>query len=156
VSFGRPRFSEGYSGLVNKALSVNRSTRERFSGWRVVMPCRDPPISTQTRWPQSGPSAWGHFFAPNAERPIHPRQIRARAIGKTVYQLRAKHRWAMNTPNAVLFLLLTAIVSCLCWALHSLANTRSVFSFVILCVVTFAIMATASYAVDHWQDHSQQ
>jgi hypothetical protein len=25
--------------------------------------------------------------APNAERPIHPRQIRARAIGKTLYQL---------------------------------------------------------------------
>jgi hypothetical protein len=62
----------------------------------------------------------------------------------------------MNTPNAVLFLLLTAFVSCLCWALHSLANTRSLFSFVILCVVTFAIMATASYAVDHWQDHSEQ
>jgi hypothetical protein len=62
----------------------------------------------------------------------------------------------MNTPNAVLFLLLTAFVSCLCWALHSLANTRSLSSFVILCVVTFAIMATASYAVDHWQDHSEQ
>jgi hypothetical protein len=62
----------------------------------------------------------------------------------------------MNTPNAVLFLLLTAFVSYLCWALHSLANTRSLFSFVILCVVTFAIMATASYAVDHWQDNSEQ
>jgi hypothetical protein len=53
-------------------------------------------------------------------------------------------------------LLLTAFVSCLCWALHSLANTRSLFSLVILCVETFAIMATASYAVDHWQDHSEQ
>jgi hypothetical protein len=47
-------------------------------------------------------------------------------------------------------------LSCLCWALHSLANTRSLFSLVILCVVTFAIMATASYAVDDWQDHSEQ
>jgi hypothetical protein len=59
-------------------------------------------------------------------------------------------------PNAVLFLLLTAFVSYLCWSFHSLANTRSLFSLVILCVVTFAIMATASYAVDHWQDHSEQ
>jgi hypothetical protein len=60
----------------------------------------------------------------------------------------------MNTPNAALFLLLTAFVTCLCWALHWLASTRSLFSFVILCVVTFAIMATASYAVDHWHIRS--
>jgi hypothetical protein len=63
---------------------------------------------------------------------------------------------AMNTRNAVLFLLLTAFMSGLGWSLHSLANTRSLSSFVILCVVTFAIMATAGYAVDHWQDHSEQ
>jgi hypothetical protein len=63
----------------------------------------------------------------------------------------------MNTPNAVLFLLLTAFVSGLIWALHSLANTRSLSSFVILCVVTFAIMATASYAANHMQQgHSQE
>jgi len=62
----------------------------------------------------------------------------------------------MNTRNAVLFLLLTAFVSGLSWALHSLANTRSLSSFLILCVVTFAIMAAASYAVDHWQRRSQQ
>ena len=60
----------------------------------------------------------------------------------------------MNTRNAILILLLTAFVSSLIWALHSLAYTRSLSSFVILCVVTFAIMATASYAVDLWQDHS--
>jgi hypothetical protein len=64
---------------------------------------------------------------------------------------------AMNTRNAVLFLLLTAFVSGLIWALHSLANTRSLSSFVILCVVTFAIMATASYAANHMQQgHSQE
>jgi hypothetical protein len=81
----------------------------------------------------------------------------ARAIGETFYQLRARHVWAMNTPNAVLFLLLTVFVSGLIWALHSLANTRSLSSFVILCVVTFAIMATASYAVNHMQQgHSQE
>ena len=63
----------------------------------------------------------------------------------------------MNTRNAVLFLLLTIFVSGLIWALHSLANTRSLSSFVILCVVTFAIMATAAYAVDHMQQgHPQE
>ena len=62
----------------------------------------------------------------------------------------------MITRNAILLLLLTAFMSGLIWALQSLANTRSLSSFVILCVVTFAIMATASYAVDHWQDHSEQ
>ena len=62
----------------------------------------------------------------------------------------------MNTPNAGLFSLLTAFVTCLCWALYSLANTRSLLSFVILCVVTFAIMATALYAADRWQHHSEQ
>jgi hypothetical protein len=63
----------------------------------------------------------------------------------------------MNTRNAVLFLLLTVFVSGLIWALHSLANTRSLSSFVILCVVTFAIMASATYAANHMQqDHSQE
>src|ERR1700676_1585743 len=66
----------------------------------------------------------------------------------------SRHRRAMNMPNAVLFFFLTAFVSCLCLALHSLAHTPSLFSLVISCVVTFAIMATASYAVDHGQDHS--
>jgi hypothetical protein len=90
------------------------------------------------------------------ERPLYPRQIRAIAIGKTVYQLPARHRWVMNTWNAVLFLLLAAFVSGLIWALHSLANTRSLSSFVILCVVTFAIMASAAYTVDRLQGRSQQ
>jgi hypothetical protein len=64
---------------------------------------------------------------------------------------------AMNTRNAVLFLLLTSFVSGLIWALHSLANTRSLSSFVILCVVTFAIMASAAYAANHMQQgHSQE
>jgi ABC-type transport system involved in cytochrome c biogenesis permease subunit len=63
----------------------------------------------------------------------------------------------MSTRNAILFLLLIAFVSGLIWALHSLANTRSLSSFVILCVVTFAIMASAAYAVDHVQQgHSQE
>ena len=62
----------------------------------------------------------------------------------------------MNTRNAVLFLLLTAFMSGLILALHSLANTRSLSSFVILCVVTFAIMSTAAYAVDHLQGHSEE
>ena len=63
----------------------------------------------------------------------------------------------MSTRNAILFLLLIAFVSGLIWALHSLANTRSLSSFVILCVVTFAIMATASYAANHMQQgHSQE
>jgi predicted acyltransferase len=62
----------------------------------------------------------------------------------------------MNTRNVILFLLLTAFMSGLIWALHSLANTRSLSSFVILCVVTFAIMATAAYAVDHLQGHLQE
>ena len=60
----------------------------------------------------------------------------------------------MNTPNVIFFLLPIALVSGLIWALHSLANTHSLSSFVILCVVTFAIMATASYAVDHWHIRS--
>jgi hypothetical protein len=62
----------------------------------------------------------------------------------------------MNTRNAILFLLLTAFMSGLGWSLHSLANTRSLSSFVILCVVTFAIMASAAYAVDHLQGHSEE
>jgi hypothetical protein len=62
----------------------------------------------------------------------------------------------MNTRNAVLFLLPTALVSGLVWALHSLAGTRSLSSFIILCVVTFAIMASAAYAVDHLQGHSEE
>ena len=74
-----------------------------------------------------------------------------------MYQLRAKHRWAMNTRNAALFLLLAVLVSGLIWALHLLANTRSLSSFVILCVVTFAIMTSAAYAVDYMQQgHSQE
>jgi hypothetical protein len=95
-------------------------------------------------------------FAVARERPLYPRQIRAIAISKTVYQLHTRHRWAMNTWNAVLFLLLAAFVSGLIWALHSLANTRSLSSFVILCVVTFAIMASAAYTVDRLQGRSQQ
>jgi hypothetical protein len=63
----------------------------------------------------------------------------------------------MNTRNAILILLLTAFVSSLIWALHSLAYTRSLSSFVILCVVTFAIMASATYAVNHMQQgHSEE
>jgi hypothetical protein len=61
----------------------------------------------------------------------------------------------MSTRNALL-LLLTAFVSGLIWALHSLANTRSLSSFAILCVVTFAIMATAAHAVDQLQGHSEE
>ena len=79
------------------------------------------------------------------------------AIGKTLYQLRARHHRAMNTRNAVPFLLPAALVSGLIWALHSLAHTRSLSSFVILCVVTFAIMASATYAMNHMQEgHSQE
>jgi hypothetical protein len=78
-------------------------------------------------------------------------------IGKMIYQPCARHRWAMNTRNAILFLLLTSFMSGLIWALHSLANTRSLSSFVILCVVTFAIMASAAYAANHMQQgHSQE
>ena len=62
----------------------------------------------------------------------------------------------MNKPNAIFFLLLTAFVVSLICALHSLANTHSLSSFVILCLVTFTIMATAGYAVDYWQGSSQQ
>jgi len=62
----------------------------------------------------------------------------------------------MNKPNAIFFLLLIAFVSGLIWALHSLANTHSLSSFVILCVVTFAIMATAGYAVENWQGRLQR
>ena len=63
----------------------------------------------------------------------------------------------MNTRNAVLFLVLAALVSGLILALHSLANTRSLLSFVILCVVTFVIMTSATYAMNHMQQgHSQE
>jgi hypothetical protein len=62
----------------------------------------------------------------------------------------------MNTRNAILFLLLAAFMSGLGWSLHSLANTRSLSSFVIFCVMTFAVMAAAVYAVDHLQGHSQE
>jgi hypothetical protein len=37
-----------------------------------------------------------------------------------------------------------------------LAHTHSWLSFIFLCAMTFAIMATASYAVDHWQGRSEQ
>ena len=64
---------------------------------------------------------------------------------------------AMNTRNAIAFSLLTMFVSGLGWALHSLASTRSLSSIVILCVVTFAIMASARYAVNYMQQgHSQE
>jgi hypothetical protein len=62
----------------------------------------------------------------------------------------------MQVRSAILVFLMSAFVASLICALHSLANTRSLSSFVILCVVTFAIMATGGYAVDHWQRHSQQ
>jgi hypothetical protein len=62
----------------------------------------------------------------------------------------------MNTRNAILFLLLTTLVSGLTWALHSLANTRSLSSFVILCVVILAIVPTVGYAVEHWEGRSQE
>jgi hypothetical protein len=88
---------------------------------------------------------------------MHPRQIRARAIGETFYQLRARHRWCHEHAKRRPFLAADSFVSGLIWALHSLANTRSLSSFVILCVVTFAIMATASYSVNHMQQgHSQE
>jgi hypothetical protein len=96
---------------------------------------------------------------PLGQESVHPRQIRARAIGKMVYQLRARHRWAMNIPNAIFFLLMIAFMSGLAglvWALYLLAHTHSLLSFIFLCAMTFAIMATASYAVDHWQRRSQQ
>ena len=63
----------------------------------------------------------------------------------------------MNTPNVIFFLLPIALVSGLIWALHSLANTHSLSSFVILCVVTFVIMTSATYAMNHMQQgHSQE
>jgi hypothetical protein len=53
-------------------------------------------------------------------------------------------------------LLLIGFVSGLSWSLHSLANTRSLSSFVFFCVMTFAVMATAAYAVDRMQGSPQQ
>jgi len=94
-------------------------------------------------------------WSSRVETPL-PRQIRARAIGKTVCQLRARHGWAMNIPNAIFFLLLAAFASGLVWALYLLAHTHSLLSFIFLCAMTFAIMATASYAVDHWERRSRQ
>jgi hypothetical protein len=62
----------------------------------------------------------------------------------------------MNTRNTILILLLIAFVSGLSWSLHSLANTRSLSSFVVFCVMTFAVMAAGAYAVDRTQDRPQQ
>jgi uncharacterized membrane protein len=62
----------------------------------------------------------------------------------------------MNIPNAIFFVLLAAFASGLVWALYLLAHTHSWLSFIFLCAMTFAIMATASYAVDHWQGRSEQ
>jgi hypothetical protein len=47
-------------------------------------------------------------------------------------------------PKCHLFLLQAAFVSGLVWALYLLAHTHSLLSFIFLCVMTFAIMATAS------------
>ena len=44
----------------------------------------------------------------------------------------------MQVRSAILVFLMSAFVASLICALHSLANTRSLSSFVILCVVTFA------------------
>jgi hypothetical protein len=62
----------------------------------------------------------------------------------------------MNTRNAVLFLLPTALVCGVTWALYSLSNTHSLWSFIVLCVVNFVVMATVWYAVDHWKDLLQE
>jgi hypothetical protein len=62
----------------------------------------------------------------------------------------------MNVRNAVFLLLATAVVCGLVWALYLLAHTHSLLSFIFLCAMTFAITATASYAVADWERRSQQ
>jgi hypothetical protein len=95
--------------------------------------------------------------APNAQRPLIRDKFAQERSAKRFINYVLGIVGAMNTQNTVLFLLLTSFVSGLIWALHSLANTRSLSSFVILCVVTFAIMASAAYAANHMQQgHSQE
>jgi hypothetical protein len=82
---------------------------------------------------------------------MHPRQIRARAIGETFYQLRARHRWCHEHAKRRAVL----AVDCIRVGPYlgtPLANTRSLSSFVILCVVTFAIMASAYLQQAHSQE----
>jgi len=62
----------------------------------------------------------------------------------------------MYMRNGILFLLPTALACGVTWALYSLSNTHSLWSFIVLCVVNFAVMATIWYTVDRWQDPSQE
>lgn len=63
---------------------------------------------------------------------------------------------AVHMRNAILFLLLTAFIVGLNFALHSLASAIGLSGFVIFCLATFALMVTAGYAFDYWQRHSRQ
>jgi hypothetical protein len=61
----------------------------------------------------------------------------------------------MYMRNGILLLLPIALVCGAAWALYSLSNTHSFWSFIVLCGVNFAVIATVWYTVDHWQDLSQ-
>jgi hypothetical protein len=62
----------------------------------------------------------------------------------------------MYTRNGILLLLPIALVcGGAAWAFYSLYNTHSFWSFIVLCAVNFAVIATVWYTVDHWQDLSQ-
>jgi hypothetical protein len=53
----------------------------------------------------------------------------------------------MHVRNAICTAILVALISALSWGLHSLASAIGLFSFVIFCVVAFALMVAAGYAL---------
>ena len=60
----------------------------------------------------------------------------------------------MNARSTILFLLPVAFLLCLVCALKLLANSHSLFSWLILCGVNFAIMSLVWFFVDRFQDQS--
>jgi hypothetical protein len=60
----------------------------------------------------------------------------------------------MYMRNAIFYSLPIACVCGVTWALYSLYNTHSFWSFIVLCAMNFAIIVTVRYTVDHLQDPS--
>jgi hypothetical protein len=63
---------------------------------------------------------------------------------------------AMHMRNAICLSLLAAFVAGLSWVLGLLSKSMEFSSFMIFCVVTFALMVTAGYAYDYFDTRSRQ
>jgi hypothetical protein len=60
----------------------------------------------------------------------------------------------MYKRNAIFYSLPIAYACGVTWALYSLHNTHGFWSFIFLCAMNFAVIATVQYAADHLQDPS--